>query len=509
MAPVTLRPHQQRSYQAVLEAYANRHKEPKVLVYAATGSGKTHVIEHAALAFLAQGLRVLVLADSIKLLEQTYARLFQTLREWPIRLRCTGHYGQPWKGAGTLVAGVKSLPEPGPDGFGIFGRFDVVFVDECHLATTPLYMRVLKWVAANNALAVGLTATPVVSKGRERLPFRLISSYPLADAIADGVVARPIGRVVAVDKLNLAAIPLRGGDYATGALNSALREPDVMAEMAKVIAELKGLTLVFCSSRAHTRELAAAINQAAGAEVAGAIYSSVPNRQEVWDAFVSGAKPILTNVRIVTTGIDVPAVANVVFAVLTRNPRQYIQILGRGGRLIGDKSTFTVVDFAGSSQRNRALTMDDVLASLGDEPVPPKKKRSKKVDRAALLEKRSTLKGLRIPATEIQQFELVGGDSLVAYLVQAGVPAKLIKKHGPAWAARCRDLIASRKAAGLATWRQCASLRRNGFGGSFQALTAALAGKIIGEINQACNKQPWRHPATLQMIKDRYPEFAK
>ena len=59
------------------------------------------------------------------------------------------------------------------------------------------------------------------------------------------------------------------------------------------------------------------------------VLSETPERQKILEKFKNGRIDILTAMKTLDEGVDVPATRNAIFCASTGNPRQYIQRRGR------------------------------------------------------------------------------------------------------------------------------------------------------------------------------------
>lgn len=277
-------------------------------------------------------------------------------------------------------------------------EFDCVVVDECHrgylldreMSDTELtfrsqedyvsqYRRVLDYF---DAVKVGLTATPALHTTEIFGPPTFTYSY--RDAVLDGwlVDYEPPVRIEtalarsgirwrqgeAMSRLNLGTGEIDTVTvpdevlYEVDAFNKEVIAPDfnrvVCEELAQLIdPALDGKTLVFCATDFHAElvveKLKDALEAAYGPVLDGLIAKitgKADKPAELIRRFKNEARPkIAVTVDLLTTGIDVPEIVNLVFIRRVGSRILYEQMIGRGTRLCPEigKETFRVFDAVG------------------------------------------------------------------------------------------------------------------------------------------------------------------
>jgi type I site-specific restriction endonuclease len=79
--------------------------------------------------------------------------------------------------------------------------------------------------------------------------------------------------------------------------------------------------------------------------------TSDQERREILHWFKNKKDAILTSVGILTTGFDEPTVETIILNRATRSLTLYHQMIGRGSRILPNKSEFTVIDLGNNAQR--------------------------------------------------------------------------------------------------------------------------------------------------------------
>jgi type I site-specific restriction endonuclease len=79
--------------------------------------------------------------------------------------------------------------------------------------------------------------------------------------------------------------------------------------------------------------------------------NTASERREILDWFSQTPDAVLTSVSILTTGFDEPSVETIILNRATRSLTLYFQMIGRGSRILKDKSEFNVIDLGNNIAR--------------------------------------------------------------------------------------------------------------------------------------------------------------
>lgn len=367
-----LRPYQLAAIAAVEAEWARGVRS--TLLVLATGGGKTVVFaELARRQVRARGKRVLVLAHRGELLDQAVAKLRA--------IGCHAAVEQADRRAGradVVVASVQTLRGDrlralNPSEFGL------VIVDEAHHANAASYRAILQWLDCGYVL--GVTATPLRGDGAAlgEVFSSVAYRYEMRDAIRDRWLAPLVARRIYVKAINLAEVRTRAGDFAADELAAALSTQEAVLGVVLPVLEHIGSrpTVVFAASVAHATAIAIAINERRpGAARVAHGELDVLSRSELLRDFRRGAFQILCNCALYTEGFDEPRVAAVVLARPTKSWALYVQMVGRGTRLLGlsleesianGKPNCLLLDVAGNAGRHKLIGPVDALAA--GEPI--------------------------------------------------------------------------------------------------------------------------------------------
>ena len=396
-----LRPYQRRAVEAIEQAIADGRRE--ILVAMATGTGKTRMAVALMYRLLKSGRfrRILFLVDRRALGEQAQGALDTTELEGLLK------FSQTYNVAGldkrtpdpedrVQVATVQSLvaqvlgdegPRPTP------GRYDLIIVDEAHRGyvldaelreddlgfrdTSDYLSRYRRVLEHFDAVKVALTATPALHT--TQIFGEPVFHYGYRQAVVDGFLADHLPPRRITTALSQAGISFEGGaevevvDARTGQID-LFHTPDQLdfdvaafnrrvytREFNRVVAEAlaveiapdqSGKTLVFAARDDHADMLVEELSKALAKEygpqpldLVKKITSSVDRPLELIRRFKNDRLPqYVVTVDLLTTGIDVPSISNLVFARRVNSRILYDQMIGRATRLAPGKTTFRIFD---------------------------------------------------------------------------------------------------------------------------------------------------------------------
>lgn len=408
----TRRYYQDAAIRAVFEKIARCEKAGlprRALLSLATGAGKTFIAVNLLkrIADAGQLRRALFICDRDELRKQGSAA-FQNLFGSDA---AEVYGGNPQKNARILITTYQTLDVDAEEANANFlnthypqDYFSHIVIDECHRSAWGKWSEVLK--RNPNAVQIGLTATPrevpVTHETREAREDVQITAdnvrhfgepvytYDMSQGIEDGYLAacEILKGRVNLDQtgITLEDILMRGAtDSVTGKPVSIdkIRElyektsfedrillPDrvyVMCEdLFKYLLETGGpeqKTIIFCVRDHHADDVAVAMNN---------LYANwcASNGRKRLDPYAfkctaatggqylaelrgaSRSHFIATTVDLLTTGVDVPCVRNIVFFKYVRSPIAFYQMVGRGTRLdpATDKLMFRVYDYTNATR---------------------------------------------------------------------------------------------------------------------------------------------------------------
>lgn len=355
MTSYTLRPYQSAAVSAAASAIEHRRNE---VLSMPTGSGKSLVISGISTAMSA---RVVVLQPTKEILEQNYRKLYEFgYRDMAI---CSASMGRKER-AQVTFATIGTIINRLDD----FADTDLVIVDECHLvnAKAGQYRDFIKHLGVP---AIGLTATPYrmaasfggtvveakfLHRTRPRV-FSQVGHITQNDELHDAGYLAPISYVLNPD-YNPYAIALKstGLNYDERALEAYNLAQGICQKIADaVVSNHDSLRhfLIFVASISESEQVERLLRQA-GVSIAH-LDGKTPKRERerILEDFQSGRIKAVTNVGVLTTGFDFPALDGIVLGRPTMSLPLYYQMVGRGVRVFEGKQACRVFDLCGNVPR--------------------------------------------------------------------------------------------------------------------------------------------------------------
>ena len=367
-----LRKYQQEAREAVENQWAGGVS--RTLLVLPTGCGKTIVFAKITEDCVRKGNRVLILAHRGELLEQAANKILKATG-----LRCAVEKAEDsclesWYritvGSVQTLMREKRLHQFPEDFFG------TIIIDEAHHCISDSYRRILDYFQGADVL--GVTATPDRGDMKDlgQVFQSLAYEYSLPQAIKEGYLC-PIRALTIPLQLDISKVGISAGDFAAGALGSAL-DPyleQIAEEMAKNCKDRK--TVVFLPLVSTSQKFRDILNQHGfrAAEVNG----NSPDRAEILTDYEAGKYNVLCNSMLLTEGWDCPSVDCVVVLRPTKVRSLYSQMVGRGTRLFPGKDHLLLLDFLWHTERHELCRP----ASLICENAEVAKKMTENLEQAA------------------------------------------------------------------------------------------------------------------------------
>ena len=428
-----LRPYQEQAVRAAEQQLVQGRRH--LLISMATGTGKTLVARGLIYRLLKAGLykRILYLVDRISLADQAAAMFDEDPVEgshkfsqiYAVNRSDSFEVNSETKVQIATVQGLVRRLFAGENMLSA-GMFDCIIVDEAHRSYTldkkaaqstrtlfnflgeddylAVYRRALDFFPA---AVIGFTATP--SEQSRQIFDAPIYSYSYRDAVLDGylvdccppvifktelsekgiyvaknsvvkVFKSRLGRVT--EKRMPADLTFTLKDFNTrikaSSFNQVICEQLVQDPRIDITSPRK--TLIFCTRDDHADEIKLILDrlyrekygekydQRAVMKITG---KSVDQDQLIRDFRLQKYPNIAITVDLLTTGIDIPSICNLVFLRCVTSKVLYRQMLGRATRLCPqiDKESFNIFDAAGVSEldlEDDMVTVDPQSGSQGE-----------------------------------------------------------------------------------------------------------------------------------------------
>lgn len=365
----------------------------KTLLTMATGTGKTYVAFQAIWKLVKSKhfSRVLFLADRIILRDDAHERDFEPFGE----ARCKIEGGNFNKNRDIYFSTYQTLftndlYKKIPGNF-----FDLVVIDECHRSRYGDWGVILDHF--DTACHLGMTATPKREDNVDVYEYfgKPVFEYSMGEAIEDGyLVPYKVFKVdTNIDKtgVNVSEAeevlyddeiePEKIKDFYTpGEFERVITLPDRTDELCKKTIDIldktnsNAKTIVFCTDMTHAQQVKDKfIELKKNEEFASRI---VAEDKDDLTKFRDKEMPmpvIATTVDLLSTGVDIPHLQNIVFMRPVSSQVLFKQIIGRGSRLFEGKGFFRIIDFTNATRLidEWDLPKSPEESKKSEEPVSP------------------------------------------------------------------------------------------------------------------------------------------
>lgn len=392
------------------------------LVAMPTGTGKSHVISDFTREAMGTypGTRVIMATHVKELIEQNAKKLQEGWPMAPLGVYSAGigvkDYMQP-----IIFGGVQSMVRQPL----LFGRRDLLVVDEAHLIATDADTNYLKFIKAlqwgpydpaeiktreqmqfvlsqatyfNPFLRViGLTATPyrlglgLMTNGQifTHLAYNLCTIDAFNRLIAEGYLCTLIPKKTATE-LDVSGVGMSNGEFQQGALQAAVdKHETTYAALQEVVAlgYNRACWMLFATGVEHAEHITEMLNSAFGIPTVCVHSKRTKSENDAaLAAWKSGQARAIVNMNKLTTGVDHKPVDLIAMLRPTMSPGLWVQMLGRGTRPYNYmteqdralaaifpfvKENCLVLDFAGNTRR---------LGPINDPVIPRPKGQGKPGD---------------------------------------------------------------------------------------------------------------------------------
>lgn len=379
-----------RAYQetAVKNTLTNIIKGKKTtLLTMATGTGKTFTAFQIVWKLVKSKHihRVLFLCDRVILRDDAYSRDFEPFGE----SRCKIEGGRFNKNRDIYFSTYQTLFTNDlytkiPSDF-----FDLIIIDECHRSRYGDWGAVLEHFSS--AQHLGMTATPKREDNIDVYEYfgEPVFEYSLGQAIEDGyLVPYKIYKVntnLYLEGLNVSTAeeviyddevePDRVKDfYGPSEYEKIITIPEQIELLSKKVIELVdktnpyGKTIVFCVDMAHAQAVKDKLNELKSNEdYASRIVAEDKDDLTRFRDKERALPVIATTVDLLSTGVDIPHIQNIVFMRPIASRVLFKQIIGRGSRLFEGKGFFRIIDFTNATR----LIDEWDIPTVGPQPPQP------------------------------------------------------------------------------------------------------------------------------------------
>lgn len=365
------RAYQETAIKKVIENILSGDKT--TLLTMATGTGKTFVAFQIIWKLMKakKFSRVLFLTDRIMLKDQAYNE-FEPFRQGSNDARCKIEGGDFNKNRDIYFSTYQTLftndlYKKIPSDF-----FDLIVIDECHRSRFGDWGIVLDHFP--NSFHLGMTATPKREDNIDVYEYfgEPVFEYSLGQAIEDGyLVPYKIYKVTTnlykegldVSKAEEVIYddeiePEKVKDFYEPSefqrVVNVVDQVDFLSQKTLEIVEKTnpfGKTIVFCVDMAHAQQVKDKLNELKGNEdYASRIVAEDKDDMTKFRDKEMAMPVVATTVDLLSTGVDIPHIQNVVFMRPIASRVLFKQIIGRGSRLFEGKGFFRIIDFTNATR---------------------------------------------------------------------------------------------------------------------------------------------------------------
>lgn len=373
----TLRPYQSDAVDSVYRHLREKDNNPCVVI--PTAGGKSLCIAQVAKdAVTKWNGRVMILAHVKELVEQNAGKLKSICPELPVGVYSAGLDSRDTQQP-VVVAGIQSVYNK----IEAFKPFDLIMIDEVHMVPPDGEGRYRTFLEAAKRVnprvrLIGWTATPYRTQGGlickpENLLNEVCYEIGVKELINRGYISNITARAGKV-KANTEGLHIRAGEFVAEDVEKLMGEDRLVTSACQEIVELtreRQSCLIFCTSIAHCKKVAAQISKFSGEECA-IVTGDTPDiereetirrlRGETVKADLFAEKPPLKyccNVSVLTTGTDIPRLDTIALLRPTNSPGLLVQMVGRGFRLSPEtgKTECLVLDYGRNIERHGPIDM--------------------------------------------------------------------------------------------------------------------------------------------------------
>lgn len=378
----SLRYYQEAAIRAALQKITAGEK--RILLTLATGTGKTIIAFNLVWRLVKSGYfkRVLFIADRNFLRDQAY-NVFAPFQDARVMIE----EGKTPKQHTVFFSIYQALFSSAPSGKRVFEEyppdfFDLIVIDECHRSGFGTWNDILKHFTT--AVHLGMTATPKRTDNIDTYKYfgEPVYVYSYGQGVQDGylapfVVHRVLTNLDKAGKLSIQEARELGAtvegdeqeikdEYQQKEFERNISVPDRTHKIAKHLAKLLRTfgvmqkTMVFCVDSDHADLMAKELqNEFADLGYSNFAASIIARNNDInesdYERFRDPEKPtpvVATTVDLLTTGVDVPSVRNIVIVKPIGSKIVFKQIIGRGSRLdpLTNKNFFRIIDYIGATR---------------------------------------------------------------------------------------------------------------------------------------------------------------
>ena len=340
--------YQQGAISKIFEKFDTAPHDYHLLYQLPTGGGKTVIFSEMVRQYLKNhNKKVLVMTHRIELCNQTSKMLTSFGVTNKIVSSNANLYDQAEYTC--FVAMVETLNNRLNDNMLDISDVGLVIIDEAHYNS---FTKLFKFF--EKSFILGVTATPLSSN--KDLPMKdnyneLIAGETIENLIENEFLAR--AETYAYD-MGLTSLEIgSNGDYTVKSSEDLYTSPAMLQKTIDAYKKhsLGKKTLIFNNGINTSISVYYAFRQAGLPIMHLDNTANKKQRRQILDWFHETPDAILTSVSILTTGFDEPTIDTILLNRATKSLTLYYQMVGRGSRILNNKSKFTIIDLGNNLYR--------------------------------------------------------------------------------------------------------------------------------------------------------------
>lgn len=389
---IKLYDYQESGVSEIRSAYSSGLRS--VLYCLPTGGGKTVVFSYIAMSAVNRGNKVLIITDRQELLNGS-AKSLLSCGLHPHLVRSGSRDNISKSVYVGMSQTLKRRLSRNDYALWFKNHFDLVIIDECHKEEFNYFF---ENGCFDNCKVLGVTATPKRIGSQRQLAMdyqRIVMGPSVQDLISKGYLSVPVYhyseelRDYSSVRLSRLGGELDFNSHDIAAFNNIDKVGANMIEQWEALC--KGMvTIVFCSGSANTIKACKLFNDRGYSakylisdtkeKEAAQLHSEYKNvysgeRRKLIQDWKHGRFNIMVNNGILTTGFDFPAIRCVILNRSTMSTNLFLQMCGRGSRVMPGKDSFHIIDMSDNIARlnkwhiPRAYSLAHKKGGSGEAPT--------------------------------------------------------------------------------------------------------------------------------------------
>ncbi|NRR92930.1 DEAD/DEAH box helicase family protein [Winogradskyella undariae] len=340
--------YQQGAINQIFEKFDTERDDYHLLYQLPTGGGKTVIFSEMVRQYLKHhNKKVLIMTHRVELCNQTAKMLngfgvTNKVVNSKANLDDQGDYS-------CFVAMVETLNNRLNDGVLDISDVGLVIIDEAHYNS---FTKLFKFF--EKSFILGVTATPLSSN--KELPMKdnydeLITGETIENLIENEFLAR--AETYAYD-MGLTSLEIgSNGDYTVKSSEDLYSSPSMLQKLVDAYKRhsLGKKALIFNNGINTSINVYYAFKEADLPIMHLDNTATKKQRKQILQWFHETPDAILTSVSILTTGFDEPTIDTIILNRATKSLTLYYQMIGRGSRILNNKSKFTTIDLGNNLHR--------------------------------------------------------------------------------------------------------------------------------------------------------------